>query len=400
MQQADRPSAPIASDDERLAPTTQIVGDREEYLGQNANDIGRRISPEQVELFVTDDAAFGLQQQLARVAPEYIAVHDIGTNASLRLLTALASASKAPMQRLTIRRQGQGMALAAVPFVELPNAGGQTVRLYTTDFDGDAVIRRKVAVALLAHSRLGVLLLSERPQQALGAALQPLHDAIVGGAWPNRDLLLLPLGPAQALATQAAQLVGHSGVTVRITPQAARLNDAWGFISGAWNRMHGTVANVANVADGAAAAPAAAAVRRATPATEPSTQQMPLDPRPMPVPGGTHWADYLRRCAAIKGVLSCCVLDVGTQRPLAEHGGPPSGERMAAFGIKLIEALNESARGLGLGSAPPQAALSFGTAHWLIRPVPGHPGIVLLLVLQASSGNLTLARMQLEQIEP
>jgi hypothetical protein len=73
---------------------------------------------------------------------------------------------------------------------------------------------------------------------------------------------------------------------------------------------------------------------------------------------------------------------------------------MAAFGIKLIEALNESARGLGLGSAPPQAALSFGTAHWLIRPVPGHPGIVLLLVLQASSGNLTLARMQLEQIEP
>ena len=49
-------------------------------------------------------------------------------------------------------------------------------------------------------------------------------------------------------------------------------------------------------------------------------------------------------------------------------------------------------------STTPEAAISFGHEHLLLRPVPGHQGIVLHLVLQTSAANLTLARMQLERV--
>ena len=58
------------------------------------------------------------------------------------------------------------------------------------------------------------------------------------------------------------------------------------------------------------------------------------------------------------------------------------------------------ARALGLGSGHAETSVSIGAHHLLLRPVPGHPGVALHLVLSSGSGNLTLARMQLERIEP
>jgi hypothetical protein len=43
--------------------------------------------------------------------------------------------------------------------------------------------------------------------------------------------------------------------------------------------------------------------------------------------------------------------------------------------------------------------LSTSGHHLIVRPVPGHPGVAVHLVLLASAGNLTLARMQLERVE-
>ncbi|MDE2274800.1 MAG: hypothetical protein KGK09_00745, partial [Burkholderiales bacterium] len=118
-----------------------------------------------------------------------------------------------------------------------------------------------------------------------------------------------------------------------------------------------------------------------------------------PVPGTTRWQAYADRCALIKGTLSCCVFDLHAGQPLAHAGGQPSAERLAQQGTLLLAQLGETARALGLGSGRPEATLSTASHHLLLRPVPGHPGIVVHLVLSAAVGNLTLARMQLERIE-
>jgi len=119
-------------------PVTQIVADRDAYLGGARNDVGRRIADDQVELFVAGDAAASLQREFEQHSPEFLAVHDLGTSASLRLLGSLAGAASARVQRLMIRLLDDPVAEAAGGFVEVPLADGTTARMVASpvDFDG------------------------------------------------------------------------------------------------------------------------------------------------------------------------------------------------------------------------------------------------------------------------
>lgn len=433
------------SQEDLNAPQTQVVSDRDAYLGQGRHDVGRRISDDQVELFISGDLAQSLQQEFSRHAPEFIALHDVGTSASLRLLTSMANPAGARVQRLSVRRQGHGVALAVLQFVEVPLADGTPVRVYSTDISTEAAVRAQVARVLLAHSRLGVLMVGELPSHSLAAQLNPLRDAMLRGPWPNRDLLMVPLGSGVALAAQASQLAGLGGVAVHVTPHAAKPKHVWTFIGGAWNRLNAAVSSYRTLpTEMTRAVP-----RPAIPPTEAATQPMDLQPlsveaatrllstpdrrrpgqadgmapalppqnyassRPisptaplpaaaplaMPVPGGTRWQAYADRCALIKGTMSCCVFDMHSSQSLASSGGPPAAERLALQGSALLATMGDAARALGLGQAKAEAAISTGGHHLLIRPVPGHPGVAIFIVILASAGNLTLARMQLERIE-
>ena len=398
----------VASREELLSPATQIVRDREDYLGQGDLDIGRRIADDQYELFVTHEPTNALQQEFERLQPDFIALHDIGASSSLRLIGALAGAAGARVQRLSIRRQGAGVPLAVIQFVEAPLANGSKLRIYTTDINADSHTRQQMALVLLSRSRLGVLMVGELPPHALTAALAPLQEAVQHGHWPNRDLLLLPLGSATALAAHAAQLAGRSGVTLRVTPQAARPADAWAFISGGWNRVQGQLGGAATLTtDLSHAVP-----KPPVPQAEAPTQQMDLADlparqrtrpaplaTPMPVPGGVRWDDYAERCMTIKGAVSACVFDMHTLRPMAHAGGRPPAERLAAQGVILLSAMSDAGRALGLGTSAREACITLAGHHLLLRPVPRHPGVVLHVVVDANVGNATLARMQLERIE-
>ncbi len=407
-------TARIPSREDLLSPSTQVVSDRDAYLGQGSRDIGRRISEDQVELFVTGEPGQSLQQEFQLHAPEFIALHDVGISASLRLLTTLASAAGARVQRLSIRRQGHGVALAVVQFVEMPLADGTPVRVYATDVNADGPTRSGLARALLGFSRLGVLMVGELPAHALTAQLAPLHEFLVRGPWPNRDLLLVPLGSSIGLAAPGAQLAHQTDVAVHVTPHAAKPKHVWTFIGGAWNRLHGAP-------NGQRALPTdieRAVPKPRVPDAEATTEPMPLDglkraaappPRmappmesitPMPVPGTTSWKTYVDRCALIKGTISCCVFDTHSMQVMAAAGGPPAADRLAQQGAALLTAMNDASRALGLGPARAEASISTTSHHLLLRPVPGHPGVALHMVLQASAGNLTLARMQLERVEP
>lgn len=414
-QDPTRPAARAPARDDLLAPRTQIVTDRDAYLGQGRHDIGRRISDDQVELFITGDVPGSLQREFVQHTPEFIALHDLGTAASLRLLASLAGAGGARVQRLSIRRQGHGVALAVLQFVEMPLADESPVRVYATDVNADAPTRAQVARVLLGHSRLGVLLVGELPPHALAGQLGPLHESLLRGSWPNRDLLMVPLGSSIALAGHATQLANGSSVAVQVTPHADKPRQAWAYIGGAWNRQHGSAGNQRTLNTDLAHAVSKAAL----PSSEAPTQPMALQPlapkpaapaiptlakaapTPMPTVGGsTGWQAYADRCLLIKGAVACCVFDLHTAQPIAGAGGPPSAERLAQQGAVLLGQTNDASRALGLGQARAEASVSTTGHHLILRPVPGHPGVALHLVVSATTGNLTLARMQLERIEP
>lgn len=444
--QARRPPYPAAGsgasghgprDTEVLMPATQLVSDREAYLDNAPSDIGRRVSDEQHELFVVCRPAEAMQQQLAQLAPDFIAIHDLGAAISTRLLAAVAAASARKMQKLVIRRQGFGTALATIEFAELPLPSGKLLRIYTTRIDADTQTRQQLAQLLLAHSRLAVVMVGDLPPHALESSLEPLRQAIAAGPWPNRQLLLMPMGNAPSLPAEAASLDGAGGVMVRCTPQVGRPAEAWAFITGAWNRLNaadgtapaapqatpaagpGLAARAPSFQSGTVPAARSVAFRAATadldaheppPTAAAYAPTQPLELTPMPparaavaqpqTPGqAAVWAGYVQRCAAIKGVAQACVFDVDRQRPLAYSGAQRSAERLAAKGAMLLAVMADAADALALGSAPPDAAVTLAEHYLLLRPLPGRPNVALHLVIERSHGNLGAVRAALHQID-
>jgi len=385
---------------------TQILDNQEEYLAPERREIGRRIGDQMHEMFVVCDPAEAMQQQFQQWASDFIAIHDIATDSSPRILAGLAAATQRKVQHLVIRRQGHGMALATLEFAELPGANGQVLRVYSTRVDADTRQRAELARVLLAYSRLGVVMVGSLPPHALEGALQPLREGITRGPWPGRNLLFVPLSPPGSLHQQVSQLGGRTGVQVSIAPQAVKPSDAWSAISAAWNRVRGDA--------GAPVAPPAmppatpamydpiaypAPTRAAAPAPLPMQPMPPTRPSAAPVDHGNPWQAYVKQCIEITGMISCCVFELSTQRTLAHAGSRPGPASLATQGTALHEAANSAAKAMGLPIGPPDISVTLSGHHLVLRAIPGHPGVALHAVLDSHAANPMLVRVKLQRLE-
>jgi hypothetical protein len=390
---------------------TQIMGNREEYLAPERRDIGRRIGDQQHEMFVVCDPSEAMQQQFQQWSPDFIAVHDLATDSSPRILAGLAAATGRKVQRLVIRRQGHGVALATLDFAELPGANGQTLRVYSTRVDADTQQRQALARVLLAFSRLGVVMVGDLPPHALESAMVPLRDGIARGPWPSRHLLVIPLANPGPVTQHASHLAGRSGLQVSTTPQALKPSDAWAFISSAWNRVRdiGAATNPAAVPAAAAAPAVAGSIAFPTPvrpAVQPPAAPLPMQPMPptrraaaTAADAQDPWQRYARQCIEVTGMVSCCVFELATQRTLAHAGARPGPASLATQGAALYQASADAAKAMGLPGGPPDLAITLSGHHLILRSIPGHPGLALHAVLDSHAANLTLARMKLQRLD-
>ena len=387
---------------------TQILQTEDDYLAPEKQDIGRQTNANERELFVSCAPALALQQQFEHLHPEFIAVHDIATASSRKLLAGIAAASSRAVQKLIIRRQGYGTALATLDFVELPTPSGGLLRMYSTevDADADASARHGLANVLLGFSRLGVMMVGDLPSHSVAGALKPFQDAMTSGAWPNRQILLLPLSSSNgsSLAAQGAELARMTGVNVRTTPQVSRPADAWGFINGSWARLRdGTPLDRRSpTSPGAAARSAAPPVA----ATRPTTDPRPMRPMPAVTSAAARAAAprslldrYVHQLSELPGMVSCCIFDVSTGLEVTHAGASPGAADLAMHGKALLAGMSASSRTLGLGHTLPEAAITLGSHHLLLRAVPGHPGMALHAVLDKAQANLTLARLQVQRMD-
>lgn len=398
------PSAPQPARDEWQATRaetsvpTQVLQDERDYL-ETGHDIGRAIGDDVRELFVSCAPSQALEQQFEHLAPQYIAVHDISTSTSRKLLTGIAAAAGRKPQKLIIRRQGYGTTLATVEFVDCPAGNGRTVRLYSTEVDADTTARQAMARTLLAHSLLAVLMVGDLPSHALAAAFKPLRDSMVTGPWPNRQMLVLPLSSGNTISTQASELGIGTGVEVRTTPQVTRPAEAWAFLGATWNRLQDRL----NPGGGGAT------LARLSPVPAPATagtSPAPLAPTMVPMPlvgtpaaAQTPLERYVHQVADLAGVVSCAVFEQASGRAIAHAGSRPGGDDLARQGCSMLGALMAGSRNLGLGHAVPDTLITLGQHHLLLRPVPEHPGLALHAVLDKPHGNLALIRAHIAKLD-
>lgn len=388
---------------------TQILTNREEYLAPERKEIGRRIGDQQHEMFVVCDPSDAMLQQFEQNSPDFIAIHDVASDSSARILAGLAAATQRKVQKLVIRRQGHGVALATLEFAELPGANGQVLRVYSTRVDADTQQRLALSRVLLGHARLGVVMIGDLPAHALDTALLPLREAIARGPWPSRNLLIVPLSAGGAASQQALILPGRSGVQVTTTAPALKPSDAWTFISDAWNRVRGAGAQPSATAPMAPSAAVAGSIAVPTPVRpHVATPAAPLPMEPMPptrrsAPAasdpGNPWQAYVRQCIEITGMISCCVFELGTQRTLAHAGSRPGPASLATQGAALHQAALEAAKAMGLPAGPPDLSVTYSAHHLVLRAIVGHPGLALHAVLDSHAANLTLVRMKLQRLD-
>ncbi|MEP7057115.1 MAG: hypothetical protein ABI809_05015 [Caldimonas sp.] len=416
------PPKPVEADDAwqstraQTALATRLLS--EDDAATPDGDVGQPTSAGVRELFVACGPALAMRQQFEHLKPVYIAVHDIGCTASARLLSAVAVASGGLIHRLMIRRHGHGTLLATLEFVELPTAVGRALRMYTTHIDADSAVRRELAHTLLAFSRLGVIALGNLPAHAMASALKPLRDEIGMPSWHNRHLLLLPLASGSVASSQALELARGTAVDVRTSPPVGRPAEAWGFINDTWARVGAVeppkrdpvplAAAEAAVADRGsieftAQAPADASTRRrAAPALAQSLPMRPMPPLPQ-VPAApdppTLWERYTQRLSELPGMVSCCVFELQTGIAVAHAGAMPTGADLGSHGAELMASLASTSRTLGLGHSLPEAGITLGAHHLLLRGIPGQPGHALHAVLDKSHANLTLARLQVVRLD-
>lgn len=390
----------------QTALATQILRHEDDEAPVEKRDIGRQISATERELFVSCDPALAMQQQFEHLNPEFIAVHDVGTTSSRKLLAGVAAASGRAVQKLMIRRQGYGTPLAALEFVELPTTDGSSLRLYTTEADADTLARQGIARKLLAFSRLGVIVIGDLPPHALEAALKPIHDEMIAGPWTNRHLLLLPLSASPTVVSQGAELGRGTGVNVRTTPQVSRPADAWGFINGAYARVREHLPPAAPPSGPRRQAPGRGSFPPIARQEEPAITT-PLQLRPMPeIPtakerptASTLLQRYVQQLIELTGMVSVCIFELSSGRDIAHAGASPAAADLGMQGAELLASISASCRSLGLGHTIPEAAITLNAHHLLLRPVPKHPGLALHAVLDKSHANLTLARLQVQRMD-
>lgn len=399
---------------------TQLMGDKEAYLGGQNHAIGRRINAEQHELFVVCDPSEAMHQQFELRTPDFLALHDLKGADSLRLLRGLARALRRKVQKLVIRRQGFGVALATIEFVELPGpADGPRVRLYSTFTDTpEPAERNALAHVLLGQSRLAVVLTGGADGATAEPTLLRLRDAMAEPAWRNHQLLWLPVG-LESLSSPAHHLPMRGAVQVHTAPPVSDLGQAWPIISSLWNQLRaGESPYLAPTAPAPAEAPlprpGTAATTRPAPAPAPISAPpvAPLPLRPMPAtrapvaavagspdqPGA--WREYIEACASIPGMLSCCVFDLATERTLAHAGSRPGAAALASSGSGVFRSLVHVARSMGLPPGEPDLAVTLAEHHLILHPLPQTAGLALHAVLDAHVANLTLVRMKLHRLDP
>lgn len=389
----------------RQVNSTNQWANSQPQAGVPVRQVGKQVAGSLWELFVVFDPVDALQQQFESLRPEFIAIHDVGTHSSRRMLQGLAAATGKPVHQLHIRRQGHGVPMARLEFVELPVGEGQTsIRLYTTEIDADSVNRHRLALLLLAYSRLGAVMVGDLAPHVMASALDPLKQVIRDGPWMNRRLVTLPLTKSASVASLMQQVVGRSHIKNTVTPQVARPAEAWNYLRSTWNGMRDELAeDGVRLPELQDARTTAAAPQHPAPVAVGTPSEVRAAARAASaLPSGRQAAlqMHMQRCSELKGLLSCTVFDLQTQQPVVQwsQAQQTTATVLAAQGALLLGSLSAVAQALKLGAGPIDSCTSLGGHHIIVKSFAHAPNLAFHALFDRST-NLTLTRLQLQRLD-
>jgi hypothetical protein len=232
--------------------------------------------------------------------------------------------------------------------------------------------------------------------------------------WLNRNVLVMPLSASSAAVTRNAQFARSTHVSVRVTPVALSVEEAWRFISGAWLRVFPQGDSPMEITSGFLGLdPMPEPAQPSAPAHSQSPLLMPRDPgveplSPPPLPKrparlavasrAEHapppmahsreesqlLAAHAKRILELDGVVAVCLFDANSGLSVAQAGGARFADHLAQQGMLLASTASHSARTLGCCEAALDVTIQWADKFLVLRHVPNRPHLAAAALVDSS----------------
>lgn len=368
--------------------------------------LGRMVGDNIWELSVAGDPAEGLAAHFDACELDFMVMHGLGGLASRRFVTDLAQGRGAALERLVIRREGAGTALASLCYTDLRTSNGRFVRVYSTDVASEhGATKITIKSLLLSRARTAVALLGEMPAHQMEDALIAMGRTVSQGGHRHRTLVIQPAYDAVHTDASLIGMIQHSAVTVRRAAAVRQPAEAWAFLSGTWlmdraASESGGRSHASPYDEGIAYEPVSLPVVSPTVAREPVPEdfgqvQVPVQPQAQtraqtpvqaePSPGQP--LETLTRAVMLgRGQGVCCVFNVRSLEVLA-HAGSSTLEmpQLVRQGRLLLAAIQTGSQPLQVGKGVKEAAIRFAGHVLILRELVGHPELWVMAQLPATT---------------
>jgi len=395
------PLDPWAANTELSTRFLERGDDAQGDAGVLATTIGKAVGNNAWELFVSCAPADALSLEMDRRPGMFMLLHDLaGARQSKAFLAEVAHHLGEPLSRLVIRRQGFGTVLATLSFVEVVSTNGQTIRIYSTDVEADAVAVSAIQRELLSRSQMTVILFGHGAVQGLNQSLEDVAQTVKSRGGPASLLVFLSMVAFPGLSALLAQFTLLTNVPARQAPRVSRLIEGWSFLNSCWNQLHTSLAPPDQPAHALALFPPLA-----LPAS--SASSLPVKPAVTTVVGSptdarmAAWQGKVDAVARLRPETVCCVFNSRTLAVLA-HAGPISADpsSLARQGRMLLAGMQTSSQVLGLGKEVQAGMVILENHLLLLRMVPADSAL-LMLVIAKGGEDLDVAGFQaaLDQLD-
>jgi hypothetical protein len=330
------------------------------------------------------------------------------------LLQGLAQRFGRRIQVLQIRHRQTRSLLSTIPYIDLHFDGAEPLRLFACDVDAALPQKQALSRSLLAFSSLAVLVIGDHSGRSIANNLESWRYQMHQEPWLNRHALVMPLSATSAAVTRNAQFARSTHVSVRVTPVALSIEEAWRYISGAWLRVFPQGDSPMEITSGFIGldpspepAPTGTAARAENPLLMRREAHVePLSPPPLPKRPESLAAasrpelapppmarsreesqllsEHAKRILELEGVVAVSLFDANTGLSVAQAGGARFADHLAQQGMLLASTASHSARTLGCCEAALDVTVQWADKFLVLRHVPNRPHLAAAALVDSS----------------
>lgn len=353
--------------------------------------IGKMVGANIWELFVEGEPAEALAALFNDCALDFVVIHGLGGLVSRRFVGDLAHGCGGGLERLVIRREGAGTALASLCYADLRASNGRFVRVFSTDVASEnGATKLAIRSLLLSRARTAVALLGEMPAHQMEDALIEMGRTVSLGEHRHRTMVIQPAYESVHTDASLIGMMPYSKITVRRAAAGRQASDAWPFLSGTWSMDRaaseaGGRFRASEYDEGIAYEPVAV-----EPMLVRERVSQGVSPSPSASTAATSQAESLdalvKSVMLLRGEGMCCVFNVRSLAVLAQAGSSSlDASQLARQGRLLMAAMQTGSQPLQMGKAIKEATIRFAGHVLLMRELAGQADLWVMALLHAEA---------------